>query len=200
MILTEQQTDALQELLNIGVGRAASMLQDMIQSRIRLQVPFVKLVTTEEFENGEEDFGSNMKATVELGFTGPFSGTAALLFPTDSASKLVAAITGEEVDSDNLDAVTSGTLTEVGNIVMNGVMGSISNVISKHFDYAIPNYVEGTLESFLASKGANGDTRILLARARFAIADHQIEGDIMLIFDGGSLEALLEAIGMVEAN
>ena len=116
------------------------------------------------------------------------------------AATASSAITGEEVDSDNLDAVTSGTLTEVGNIVMNGVMGSISNVISKHFDYAIPNYVEGTLESFLASKGADGDTQILLARARFAIEDHQIEGDIMLIFEGGSLEALLEAIGMVEAN
>ena len=98
--LTATQTDAVQELLNIGIGRAASMLADMIQGRIRLRVPFVKLFTAKEIEAGLDGFDQKIKAIVELGFRGPFSGTAALLFPTESASKLVAALTGEELEDE----------------------------------------------------------------------------------------------------
>lgn len=200
MNLTATQTDAVQELLNIGVGRAASMLADMIQSPIRLQVPFVKLFTAKEIKEGLDGFDQKIKAIVELGFRGPFSGTAALLFPTESASKLVAALTGEELEDDDLDALTVGTLTEVGNIVMNGVMGSISNFIEGHIEYTVPTYIEDTVESILAARNSADEAIILLAQARFLIEDMQLEGDIMLVFEGDSLNAFLNAIELDVTN
>ena len=170
------------------------MLHDMIQSRVRLQVPFVKLVTTKEVKSGLDGFDQKIQAAVELGFRGPFTGTAALLFPTESASKLVAAITGEDLADGDLDALTVGTLTEVGNIVMNGVMGSIGTFIEGHIEYTVPPYVEATVESILAAKNANGEAKILLAQARFSIEELRLEGDIMLVFEGDSLDAFLNAI------
>ena len=44
MRLTEKQFDALQELVNIGVGRAAGMLNQMVDSRIILEIPYIKVL------------------------------------------------------------------------------------------------------------------------------------------------------------
>jgi chemotaxis protein CheC len=43
MDLTADQIDALKELINIGIGRAAGVLNTMLHSHIRLRVPVVEI-------------------------------------------------------------------------------------------------------------------------------------------------------------
>jgi chemotaxis protein CheC len=64
-------------------------------------------------------FNGDCFATVKQSFTGSFSRIAELVFPTESASKLVAVLTGEKQGSLDLDAAKICTLTEIGNIVIN---------------------------------------------------------------------------------
>ncbi len=45
MELTAAQLDALKELINIGIGRAAGMLNDMVNSHVSLQVPQVRILS-----------------------------------------------------------------------------------------------------------------------------------------------------------
>lgn len=194
MQLTADQIDALQELVNIGVGRAASVLNEMVEARISLQIPYIEILSSENLkEQLETRFNEDYFAAVQLGFTGAFCGTAGLVFPTESASQLVAVLTGEEPGTPELDAVRIGTLSEIGNIVINGVMGSIGNVLRQHLDYAIPVYLEDTIENLLKSD-EKSEIAILLAQARFKIEQLHIVGDIILIFEVKSFDALLEAI------
>lgn len=194
MQLTADQIDALQELVNIGVGRAASVLTEMVEARISLQIPYIEVLSPENLKGQlETRFNEDYFAAVQLGFTGAFCGTAGLVFPTESASQLVAVLTGEEPGTPELDAVRIGTLSEIGNIVINGVMGSIGNVLRQHLDYAIPVYLEGAIENLLKS-GEKSKIAILLAQARFKIEQLHIVGDIILIFEVKSFDALLEAI------
>lgn len=199
MNLTVDQLDTLQELVNIGVGRAASVLNEMIECHIRLQVPFIRVFSPVQMKQELENrLGVSLVSAVRLGFSGSFSGLAQLVFPTDSASKLVALLTNEEVGTPDLDAVKIGTLTEVGNIVINGVMGSMSNLLRQHLNYSLPMYLEDTVEHLLSSKQLESNTTILLAQARFTIEQLQIAGDIILIFKVGSFDALLTALEMIE--
>lgn len=194
MHLTNEQIDALKELVNIGVGRAASVLNEMVEARIFLQIPFIKVLSHENLKQELEGrFDEDYLAAVRLGFTGAFCGAAELVFPTDSASTLVAILTGEEPGTPDLDALRIGTLSEVGNIVINGVLGSISNVLRQHMDYTVPTYVEDTIENLVMTDGA-GNVAILLAQARFTIEQLQIVGDIILLFELKSFDVLLEAI------
>ncbi|WP_138497182.1 chemotaxis protein CheX [Nostoc sp. PA-18-2419] len=194
MNVTTEQLDALQELINIGVGRAASLLNEMIDSHISLKIPFVKVLTaTEAYHELAARFHDDSLASVRLGFTGSFSGGAGLIFPTESASTLVAVLTGEEPGSADLDAVKIGTLSEIGNIVINGVMGSLSNVLKQHLNYTIPVYLEDTIENLLLPTDQS-DSKILLAQARFIIEQLEIIGDIILIFHVGTFDALIDAI------
>lgn len=194
MNVTADQLDALQELINIGVGRAASLLNEMIDSHIRLEIPFVKVLTASEaYRELAIRFDSDSLAAVRLGFTGSFSGTAGLIFPTESASTLVAVLTDEEPGTADLDAVKIGTLSEIGNIVINGVMGSIGNVLKQHMNYTLPVYLEDTIDNLLLSTNVS-NSKILLAQARFTIEELEIIGDIILVFEVATFEKLINII------
>ncbi len=199
MNLTIEQIDALQELVNIGVGQAAGVLNEMIESHICLQIPFVKIVSPVELKNSlEQHLNGERISSVKLGFEGAFSGTAQLVFPTHSAQMLVAMLTGETPGTSELDAVKIGTLSEVGNIVINGVMGSISNVLGQNLEYTFPKHIEGKIDILLTDGSFAEAAIVLLAQTRFTIERLQIEGDIILIFNVGSFDVLLTAIEQVD--
>ncbi len=198
MKLTDRQLDALQELVNIGIGQAAGILNDMIDSPIRLQIPYLQILTPNDVqEQLEQHLNGEQISAVQLKFTGSFGGIAQLVFPTNSAGTLVTMLTGEEAGTHDLDSVKIGTLSEVGNIVINGVMGAISNVLQQRLNYSIPNYMEGTIATLLVSGGLTADTIVLLAQTRFIIEKLHIEGDIILIFNVSSFDTLLAAINQL---
>jgi chemotaxis protein CheC len=194
MNITHDQIDALKELINIGVGRAAGVLSSMIQCRISLQVPSVRTLTLSELSEEAACVGNGRLSTVKLGFRGPFAGTAALIFPPDSASKLVSLLVSEEPDFPDLDSVRAGTLNEVGSIVINSVMGSISNVLRQRLDYSLPAYIEDSFEHLLRNDILEDEIMVLLANTHFTVEQCMIEGNIILIFESTSFGTLLSAI------
>lgn len=198
MNLTPDQIDAIQEIVNIGVGRAASVLNEMLEAPIRLQVPYIKIGSPLDFQSEMETrLGGEQVAAVRQDFSGSFSGLAELVFPTDSASILAAVLTGEELGTPDLDAVRIGTLSEIGNILINSVIGSISNILNQRLDYAIPSYIEDTVENLINVGDNQQDNTILLAQTQFSIEQLQIRGDIILVFEVGSFDVLLDAIAML---
>lgn len=194
MSMTPEQIDALKELINIGVGRAAAMLNQMVNIRVHLKVPFVRVLMLSNLVSELEELGSENLATVSLNFKEGFSGTAALIFPTVSASNLVAVLTGEKVGSLDLDSVRAGTLKEVGNIMINGIMGSIGNVLKFRINYSIPSYAENTIKQLISLNENNKNKAVVLARTRFILYEHQVEGDIILFFDMASFDKLSNSI------
>lgn len=197
MNLTVEHLDVLQELINIGVGRAAGVLNEMIGCHISLQVPSINIISPWELHHElEERIQGEQVVAVRLGFTGSFTGTAQMVFPADSASMLVALLTGEEVGTPDLDSVKIGTLSEVGNIVINGVMGSISNVLQQRLDYSLPTYIEGSVDNLLPLPDFAANGTVLVAQTHFTIEQLQISGDFILLFKVGSFNALLSAIDL----
>lgn len=49
MLLSEEQRDALQELMNISMGQAANSLARLIEAKITLSIPKISDVTPEQF-------------------------------------------------------------------------------------------------------------------------------------------------------
>ncbi len=198
MELTADELDALKELINIGVGNAAGMLNEMIQFPIKLEIPDIELLSSRDLQiELKERFGIELLSVVQLAFSGSFSGSAQLLFPTESAVNLVSVLTGEDKASPDLDSLKISTISEVGNMVINGVMGSISNILDQPLDYAVPYYAEEEIEELLLKEQSLDHGTVLLAPAHFSIEELQIQGDIMLFFDVGSFKLLLNAIAAV---
>ncbi len=193
MRISSYQLDVLQELINIGVGRAASMLNRMVDTHIQLQVPELTILSLSDLIDHYQAKNDDNFAAVKLAFTGGFSGTSALLFPPDSAAKLVSIIIGQDELPLDMDSLRIGTLQEVGNIVLNGVMGSLGNILKEHILYSPLDYYEGDFFHFLHAHGL-GDSMVLLARTSFNLEEHSIGGDIIILFQFGAFDSLMQAI------
>ncbi len=176
------QLDALRELINIGIGRAAGLLNEMLRTHIELHVPQVEVLSAEEFESTIEDIAGGVTASVHLNFRGAFNGTASLVFSQDSANKLVDVLTGQSVDQNEFDEIKRGALSEIGNI------------LDRPLSYSIPRYVENehALRSAL-TENTNYEV-ILLGHAQFSVTEHLIRGEILLVFEIGSFQNFLTAL------
>lgn len=194
MSITETQNDAITEVINIGVGKAAAVLSDMTEQKIGLQIPKVSLLTPGEVTKILS--GNNEgHAAVKVNFEGLFSGVTSIVFSQESATRLVSLLVGEDdISDDELDDLMQETLNEVGNIVINSIMGSISNILETKIDYQLPEYVFNTLENILFKDESEKEGEVLLAHTQFLIQGKQIEGKIMILLRGESLTNLIQGL------
>lgn len=190
--INPRMMDGLAELMNIGVGRAASMLNQMLGSPIALSVPSIRILRASDLPAALGRGGDEVLSFVRLAFGGPIQGTAALVFPPDSAVKLVSALTGEAPDTPDLDAVRAGTLSEIGNIVINGVMGSLGNVLHVPLSYGLPSYLDASIDHLFDPRTAN--PVVLLAQTCFTVEDRQVSGTVLVVFEVLAFDALLKAL------
>ena len=191
--ISHEQLEAIKELCNIGVGKGAAVLNAMLSTHISLNVPFIKIVSGKDFRQELRTFAKSTISAVELSFEGNISGAAQLLFPTETASSLVSILVEDEDDVD-MDALRAGTFCEVGNIVLNGVMGSISNILGFSFEYSVPEYIETHSDDYMKDQGMQESSHVLLARTRFSIDELNIEGDIALFLQISAIHKLLDSI------
>ena len=194
MELTPLQIDSITEIINIGVGRAGNILNKMFGARILLNVPNVKLLKSDDLIK-EINLGSHGDiSSVNLIFKGVFSGFSKLIFPTESAAKLVAAFTEEETSEDDFDEISSSALAEIGSIVLNSLLGSVGNTLNIRISYSSPTYLEDNIEQLLNLKKVNIEPISLLAKAEFTIENLNITGDFILLFEVGSMRRFVSLI------
>lgn len=194
MKLTSDQLDAVRELFNMGVGKAASILSQMVDSRVHLEIPKVEIFSSSNFEKIKESIELNESSSVNMTFSGSFGGKVSLLIPPDSASILVAAMTHEEPGPMKLDPVRAGTLCEVGNMIINGLMGSITNILHKSVEYGLPEYSEGKIENILSLSSNEEEINICIATTNLKIENLEVCGKLLVVFKVGYLQELISAI------
>lgn len=197
MHITLEQVDVLQELLNIGIGHSAGSLNHMVGRPIRITIPAIQVGKITELLTKLSLSPEPIISSVQLPFRGSFAGSAYLLFPTESAVALVSALTGETEFENSIHSLKEATLTEIGNIVLNGVIGSLSNGLQHHIIYLIPFYQEISLPKIIQATSSDSSEIILWAQTQFTIADYNISGNIMLMLGLPDMEVLLNAIDVL---
>lgn len=142
-IISNEELDILQEIMNIAFGKATAELAEMIDIRVKLSVPYAKVIYTAELpqyiQAEIKDYGDI--SIVEQRFWGEFKGFALLIFPAGSGKELITLLTGDEIDvfvSDPVDELEKGTLMEVGNILIGACIGKIAELLNDELAYSPP--------------------------------------------------------------
>lgn len=170
-------------LVALGIEQAQATLNELTDSPIQFQSPILETLTPQFLrERLQELFGSEPISVAQLPFRGGFAGTSQLFFLTDSADALTEALTGETPDSPDFSLAKAEMLTEIGNIVLNGIMGTMSNALTKSLEYSVPSYREERIDNIWRSHSFEGQSTILFAQAGFALEEFQVTGDIILFF------------------
>ncbi len=195
MNISDMQADALKEIFNMGVGRAAGTLSELVDAQVKLNIPEIEVHDLNRSDNVLGDVFQASVNAVEQGFFGTFSGKATLAFPTESACRLVAALSGEELGSPDLDFAMSGTLSEVGNILINGVLGTISNIFERQINFTLPSYYKGSGDRIIHAGNAESSSNIVIVcKTSFDVESLQVYGYLYLVVGANTLEFMLEQI------
>jgi chemotaxis protein CheC len=101
---------------------------------------------------------------------------------------------GDGHPADELDYIRQATLTEVGNIVINAVVGTLSNLFGFHLQYTLPSYRGGTLGAIEDQENLATMEVILLAKTSFTIEELSVTGNMVLFFSLPTFQNLEEAL------
>ena len=190
-ILSELELDALTEMVNLGVNRAAASLREMIKEQVHLSVPNVALVSRDRAIEilGERENGALVG--VHQVFEGDVTGRALLIFPDTKSLELVRAVTGGSLPLEEIIELEQEALAEIGNIILNGCLATIANLLQRSLKMSLPEIVRGSAPVFfsLAPPPEKGDV-VLFLYINFAVRERDIRGYIAMIMDMPSLSAL----------
>jgi chemotaxis protein CheC len=194
-VLDELERDALTELVNIGVSRAAASLRKMVNKQVILSVPSVEIVTRRSAASLIGQRESEDLIAVQQQFEGPFSGRALLIFPESNGLSLVRAIVGDEMEEADLAALEDEALAETGNVILNGCIGSIANMLHHTLKMSIPEVHRGDSTAlFGVLDRAADESFVLFLYINFSVQDREIRGYIAMLMDLPSLEKLKKLI------
>jgi chemotaxis protein CheC len=189
--LTELELDALAELVNIGVSVAATSLREMVDEEILLTVPRVELVDrTHAVKILSESEASDLVAVHQI-FEGDITGRALLIFPEAKSLEIVRAVAGSNLSLEDVIELEQEALAETGNIILNGCLATIANMLERNLKMSLPEIIRGQASHFfqLPPPPHSGDM-VLFIYINFAVQTRDIRGYIAMLMDMPSLEAL----------
>lgn len=191
ILLDDLERDALTELVNIGVSRAAANLRKMVGEQVLLSVPAVEVVTREGATTLIRERESGELVAVRQDFDGVFSGRALLIFPQSNSMALVHAVTGGALSAADAADMEDEALAETGNVVLNSCLATMANMLQRPLTMSLPEVIRGDGSKLfhLAPEAADGGV-VLFLYINFAINDRDIRGYIAMLMDLPSLQAL----------
>ena len=189
-VLGELQLDALTEMVNIGVNRAAASLREMVGEQVHLSVPEVTLVSRDR-AIATLATEKNKLVGIHQVFEGDITGRALLIFPDTKSLELVRAVTGGELPLEEIIELEHEALAEIGNIILNGCLATIANMLQRNLKMSLPEILRGEPELFfnLAPPPEAGEL-VMFLYINFAIRQRDIRGYIAMLMDLPSLAAL----------
>jgi chemotaxis protein CheC len=196
LALTELEQDALAELANIGVSRAAANLRIMVGSEVLLSVPTVKIVTPEQAAAIIGDQKIDRLVAVHQEFHGALAGRALVIFPETHSLELVRAVTGGALPLEDIIGLEQEALAETGNIILNGCLAAIANMLQQTLTISLPEILMGSgIEIFALSGAPAGESVVLFLYINFAVKNRNISGYIAVLMDLPSLTTLKVLLG-----
>lgn len=193
--LDELERDALTEIVNIGVSRAASNLRKMIGDQVLLSVPSIEVVSQRRAARLISEREISELVAVRQGFSGPFSGRALLIFPETNSLELVRAVTGGELSAQEVLDLEHEALAETGNIILNSCLATMANMLKRSLTMTIPEVLRGSgAMLFEIDDATTEEGLVLFLYIDFAVRKHDIRGYIAMIMDLPSLAILKELL------
>jgi len=195
-ILTELELDALTEMVNIGVNRAAASLREMVGEQVLLSVPKVALVSRElAIATLGENEVSHLVGIHQV-FEGEITGRALLIFPDTKSLELVRAVTGGELPLEEIIELEQEALAEIGNIILNGCLATIANMLQRNLKMSLPEILRGEPSIFFNLKPPpDAGEVVMFLYINFAIRQRDIRGYIAMLMDIPSLATLQVLLG-----
>lgn len=141
-VVSDEEKDILQEIMNIAFGKAAADLAEVINIFVVLSVPDIQMLRAQDLpEYLKKQVSAYDRLTiVEQNFWGEFKGSAFLAFQASAGRELVSIFGDgtEDLGSESTYGLEKETLMEVGNILIGACVGKLSELLGDSVTYSPP--------------------------------------------------------------
>lgn len=197
MEISDLERDALCELANVGLSRAATQLSVLLNDQINITVPEVQVIEPEQVAQALKLDAEMSVAAVWHKLAGNFEGTAMAMFLSEDSKALVHSLVEQpmgglgEVD---LRAIEYEAMMEIGNIIITSAMVGVADMLVERIRLSLPNYVKAGLSSImeqLSRDDAGQQIRIIIMFTTLHAMRRDIGGRMVLLMTGSSAKDLL---------
>lgn len=195
----EIEYDVLTEIGNIGAGNATTALSQLINTRIDMHVPQVKLLS---FADLAEVIGGaeTLVAGILLSLEGDIDGSMLFVLESDAAHVLVQQLMGcDSGESDTFTEMEVSALQEIGNIISGAYLSAISGLTNLLITASVPSLafdMAGAILSVPAIEFGKLGDKALLIESQFKDLDVDISGYFIMIPTMESYGRILHSLGL----
>ncbi|MCU0631203.1 MAG: chemotaxis protein CheC [Methanoregulaceae archaeon] len=197
MKLTHGQTDALQELGNIGAAHAATTLSTMLSANVSMSVPEIKVIDISEIY---KYVGDEIAALVLFQVNGEVKqgGYLLLYVAKSSVIRLTNAMLGLTDMERELDEMDESALLEVGNIMvsafLDGTAGLLNIIMLPSPPQLVIDMPHAAIESIIASQDSIDIDEVVLFKTEMVSDAHNIQSSIFLFPNHPMLEDIIRRL------
>lgn len=197
--LNNLHIDVLKEIGNIGAGNAATALARMLNKRVDMDVPKVKIL---KFQEVNDIMGAETQVVgIFMGVSGNLDASIMFLLEMEAAHILVNILMGRPVEEKSeFTELELSALKEVGNILTGSYLSALSSLTNLKLIASVPDMaidMAGAILSVPAIEfGKIGDT-VLYIETEFLEGSTRVAGDFFLVPDIASYETLLKVLGVI---
>ncbi len=195
--ISTQYFDVLKELGNIGAGNATTALASLLQCKVDMKVPQVRMLDFKDVGaalGGEEQEMAGAYLAVE----GDITGSILFLVKKEIAMHFVKKLMGD-MAGDDLGEMERSAFKEISNIITGSYLNALSTLTNLCIYPSIPDLaidMAGAILSVPAIEfGIMGD-KILLIQSQIS-DDIEIDGFFIMIPDMESYEKILKSLGII---
>ena len=193
--LSPMQLDAVKEVFNIGSANAATSLSLLLNRKIDMGVPNIKIIRLEEIL---DDDLNNEVIAVLVKIVGEAPGYILHAFDKHVAEEIIKALIP---NGDVFNDMGMSTIAEIGNIIASSYMNAIVSFTGIKMVASVPAVTHDVFNAILIStfiESGQYDDYILDIKTLFkGDGDKSVLGDFYYIPQPGALENILKKLGMV---
>jgi chemotaxis protein CheC len=199
--MSEKHLDFLREIGNIGAGNAATALSTMLDKKVEIDVPDVKIVPISRvpfiLPNPEE-----LVAGMKMDVKGDAEIETLLVFDASGAKELLKVLLfGMEIkDLTQIDEMAKSALKEVGNIICGSYITALANFTGLYLNPSPPEVSVDMISAIIsevALEVAYTEDKIIFIETLLTIQDIKITGYIFMIPKGEGLKKIFQSMGLM---
>jgi len=188
-------TDAFREIFNIGIGRAASALSKIVYETVKLSVPRLDILRLRQLDDVLANSFQDELALVKQEFSGSAAGTAYLLMSKQASLKLVnALIHHSDATQESFGEAEKSLLTEVGNILINALVGSMANTLGIGFELGQPTCAVAGSRTLQEDSNLTGSDYVMFVETLFLLPGRHIGGNLVILLGSAEMGKVLKGI------
>lgn len=199
--LKDSELDILREIGNIGAGNAVTALAKLLNKRVEMSVPRIKIL---DFKDIPEILGDPEMsvAGILLGMNGDLTGNILFIMKLESAHSLVNILMGkQDIDQEvEFNEIEISALKETGNILAGSYLSALSTMLNLNITPSTPELcidMAGAILSVPAIAFGSWGESVLYIENKFSDGTQSVGGEFFLIPDVESYEILLRALGVM---